>query len=386
MKPTIKLGRIFGIEIGAHISWIIIFILVLFSLVSYFSVTQPQWLLLTQWVAAILSALLFFISVITHELGHSLMAQHYGIEVRSITLFLFGGVSQLQAETKRPKEEFWIAIFGPLTSLALAGLFSFIGTLASANTLIVAVATWLTSINFALAIFNMLPGLPLDGGHVLKGFIWWVTGNPKQANQIASASGQIVAMLMILTGITIFFETQGNFSGFWLVFLGWFLLDAARANFQENSTADILKSVTVADLMVKDCPKIDANISLLQFVKEHLLRTGRRFFIVTNDGKFIGIITASDLQGIKTEMWPFRTVGDVMHPFDQFLWVSPDTTAYKALETMNTKEVNQLPIMLNGEVLGLVTRQHFMQLLAMHMEFPQNSEEIVVNHHLMKPI
>ncbi|MEW6732691.1 MAG: site-2 protease family protein [Acidobacteriota bacterium] len=197
MKSSIKLGRIFGIEIGAHLSWIIIATLVLLSLASYFAPTYA-WSPLMQWGAALLAALLFFGSVITHELGHSLVAQHYGIQVRSITLFLFGGVSQLEGETKRPSEEFWIAIVGPLTSIAVAILFSAISVICGLGALIGAVAAWLTGINLALAIFNLLPGFPLDRGRVLRGLVWWITGNAKKANRVATETGQILAIRLNL--------------------------------------------------------------------------------------------------------------------------------------------------------------------------------------------
>lgn len=385
MKLSLKLGRIFGIEVGVHISWIIIVIIVLLSLASYFSTTQTSWPVFMQLGAAVLCALLFFISIVTHELGHSLMARHYGIEVKSITLFLFGGVSQLQGETKHAAAEFWIAIVGPLTSLAIAGLFGIVSLFTGLGAFTREVATWLANVNLALALFNLLPGLPLDGGHVLRGFVWWLTKDVKQANRIAAIGGQVLAMLMIFTGIMIFFETKGGFSGLWLAFLGWFLLDAARANFQQNAVGDVLKTVTVADLMTKDCPEINVNLSLSQFVNNYLLRTGRRFFIVTSNGNNIGIITATDLRAIKPQMWPFTTVGDIMHEFDKLVYVSPETTAYKALELMSTKEVTQLPVVSEGHILGIVTQEHFMQLLAMHIEFAQNSDEISTAH-LMKPV
>jgi len=203
-RSSIKLGRIFGIEISAHISWAIIVVLVTLSLVSYFGMTQPDWSLTMRWGASIVTALLFFGSVLVHELAHSLVAKRYGIPVRSITLFLFGGVSQIESEAKRPSEEFWIAIVGPLTRFAIGALAGIIFVITSTNTVIGAVAGWLAGVNVVLAIFNMLPGFPLDGGRVMRSLIWFKTGNVRKATRIEARVGQGIAAIMMLTGLWMF--------------------------------------------------------------------------------------------------------------------------------------------------------------------------------------
>lgn len=380
MRSSIKLGHVFGIEIGIHLSWLIIAVLVLLSLGSYFTQTQTTWSPLMQWSAAFLTALLFFASVVTHELGHSLMAQHYGIKVQAITLFLFGGVSQLERDTKQPWEEFWIAIVGPLTSFMLAGLFGLISLITGLGTFIGAITAWLATINFGLAVFNLLPGYPLDGGHVLRGLVWWKTGNGPKASRVAVEAGQMLAMLMIISGIMLFFHTGGSFSGLWIGFLGWFLLDAARTSAQQINIETILKRVTTGDLMSKDCPRVPIDLPISQFIEDYLLRTGRRFFLIIDNESVLGIITAQDLQPLNPKQWSQLVVGEVMRPFEQLLWVSPETTAHKALEIMSLKGVNQLPVISAGKIQGVITREHLIQLLALRMEFGLENPALLLGH------
>src|SRR6185369_2638710 len=186
MRVDIKLGRIFGVEIRAHLSWLIIVAIVMLSLASHFTMSQPEWSLAWRWSAAFLTSILFFSSVLAHELAHSVVAMRYGLPVKSITLFLFGGVSEIEGEAKRPADEFWIAIIGPLMSLAIAGLGGAVCLLFGFKTFIGAITSWLAGINLLLAIFNMLPGFPLDGGRVLCSIIWWKTGNSFRATRSAA--------------------------------------------------------------------------------------------------------------------------------------------------------------------------------------------------------
>jgi Zn-dependent protease/predicted transcriptional regulator len=372
MKSSIRFGRLFGIEIGAHLSWLIIVALVTLSLATYFTATQPGWSTVTRWVAALMTAVLFFGSVVLHELAHSLLALRYGIPVKQITLFLFGGVSQIESEAKRPAQEFWIAAVGPLSSLLIAALFWILSSAVGPETFAGAVSRWLANINVALAVFNLLPAFPLDGGRVLRGVLWWKTGDQRLATRVAAGAGRVLALVMILGGIWMFFTPGtpgGNFGGLWIAFLGWFLLDAARAGEAQVEMRHALRGVTAADLMTSDWPAVAADLPLDRFASEHLLRTGRRCFVVTDDGRVLGLVTAADLKGVDRERWPEMTVGQAMRPFDQLRWVEPGTGADRVLELMGREEVNQLPVISNGRLQGIVAREHVIRMLTTRMEF-----------------
>jgi Zn-dependent protease/predicted transcriptional regulator len=368
MKASFKLGRIFGIEIGIHFSWVFIALLIILSLGTYFQSTQTTWQPGQQWIAALLAALLFFSSLLAHEMGHSLVAKHYGINVRSITLFLFGGVSQLEKETERPLEEFWIAIAGPFVSLALASIFAATYSIFGLNSFVRATTEWLAGVNLALAIFNLLPGIPLDGGRVLHGFVWWLTGDRQRANHIAAETGQIIAALMIVTGVMLFFKTNNAIGGIWLVFLGWFLLDAARASEKVTENDSFLKDVQAGNLMSRDCPRVDGEMPLMQFINETILRTGLRCFLVAEGMRVVGIITVTDLTAVDRALWDKLTVADVMRPYHQLKFVSPEQSANDVLELMESEDINQVPVVANGRVLGIISREHFIRLLATRME------------------
>jgi Zn-dependent protease/CBS domain-containing protein len=369
MKSSIRFGRLFGIEIGAHYSWLIILVLVTLSLAAHFDETQSGWSSGARWGAALVTAVLFFASVVAHELAHSLLAIRYGIPVRGITLFLFGGVSQIESDAKRPSDEFWIAIVGPLSSVAVAVLFAGVAALAGGETFTGAVARWLAGINLALAIFNLLPAFPLDGGRVLRGLIWWKTGDQRRATRVAAGAGRILAMLMILGGIWMFFRPGGGFGGLWIAFIGWFLLDAARAGEAQVEIQHALRGVTAADIMTDDWPQVAPDLPLDRFVSEHLLRTGRRCALVTEDGRVLGLVSASDLKAVDRERWPRMTVSEAMRPVESLRWVEPTTSADRVLEIMGREEVNQLPVMSGGRLQGIVSREHVIRLLSARTEF-----------------
>lgn len=369
LKSSIRFGRAFGIEIGAHISWLVILVLVTLSLAAHFTVTQPDWPAPTRWAGALLTAILFFASVVAHELSHSVVALRFGVPVRAITLFLFGGVSQLESEARRPSHEFWIAAVGPLSSVVIAGLFWLVAQATGGPaTFTGAVAAWLATINVALALFNLLPAFPLDGGRVLRGLVWWRTGDQRKATHVAATGGRILAMLMILGGIWLFFA-GGAFGGLWIAFIGWFLYDAARAGEAQVEMRHALRGVTAADLMSGDWPEVPPDLPLERFVSDHLLKTGRRCFVVEDEGRVLGLVTAADLKAVDRERWPEMRVADAMRPLDDLRWVEPYTGADRVLEIMGRDEVNQLPVLANGRLQGIVSREHLIRMLTTRMEF-----------------
>src|SRR6185436_8100536 len=246
MKAQIKLGRIFGVEIGLHYSWFIIALLITLSLASQFSLTNPEWSDNLRWGLAIITAVLFFAAIIAHELSHALVAKARGLPVRSITLFALGGVAQIEKEAADAKTEFWMGIIGPITSLVIGAICLAI-TVALGWTPpefpkrpLPAMLMWLGYINIGLGIFNLIPGFPLDGGRVLRGILWWITGNAKRATMIASRVGQFIAFGFIVLGIARFFGGAG-FGGLWIAFIGWFLLNASRESYAQVAITEGLR-------------------------------------------------------------------------------------------------------------------------------------------------
>lgn len=373
MKAQIKLGRIFGVEIGLHYSWLLIAVLITFSLASEFSVTNRDWSDSLRWGLAIATAILFFLSIIVHELSHALVAKMRGLPVRSITLFALGGVAQIEKEAEDAATEFWMGIVGPITSL-LIGIICLAIALALGWTPpgfpgrpLPAMLMWLGYINISLAVFNMIPGFPLDGGRVLRGVIWWMTGDGNRSTRIASRVGQFIAFGFIVLGVMRFFGGAG-FGGLWIAFIGWFLLNASRESHSQVAVAEALRGVRVSDVMSRDYPTVDLHANLQTFVEESLVRTGRRCFVAVLKDHPEGIITLSDVRNVPQARWPYTTVADVMRPFDQVRSIKPDAPLNQVLEIMAGQDLNQLPVASNGELVGMISRADVLQLLQTRIE------------------
>jgi Zn-dependent protease len=368
MKAQIKLGRIFGVEIGLHYSWFLIALLITFSLAGHFQTNNPGWSDGLRWGVSIVTAILFFASIVVHELSHALVAKLRGLPVRSITLFALGGVAQIEKEAADAKTEFWMGIIGPITSFVI-GVVCLLITVAIGWTPpdfpqrpLPAMLMWLGLINIGLALFNMIPGFPLDGGRVLRGIIWWITGNAKRATTIAARVGQFIAFAMIVYGVLQFFRGTG-FNGLWMVFIGWFLLSASRESYAQMVITEGLRGLRVGDVMSRDFPVVDANTNLQTFAEEHLTRTGRRFWVVTLNGQPEGIITPTEISTVERNRWPYTTVVDVMRPLDATRTVNPNTPVTEALEVMAQQDLNQLPVVSDNGLAGLISRGHILQLI-----------------------
>jgi Zn-dependent protease/predicted transcriptional regulator len=377
MKAQVKVGRIAGISIGLHYSWFIIALLIALSLAQHFRAVAPQWSNIVVWMAAVVTGLLFFAALLLHELAHSLLAKARGLRVRAITLFALGGVSQIETEASDAKSEFWIAIAGPVTSVVI-GLVV-LGT-ARVNgwkpgtepaTPVISVLVWLGYINIMLAVFNMIPGYPLDGGRVLRAVIWWITRNADRSTRLAAQVGQAVAFLFILSGLFRFF-VGANFGGLWLAFIGWFLLDAARSSYVRVELMAGLRNRRVADIMDRDYATVEGHLSLQDFVDEYVLRTGRRCFVVIQNDKVSGLITTHEVKRVDRDSWPQTSVQSVMRPLGQLRTVAPDTPAIQALELMSREDMNQLPVIYDGHLQGVFSRGHVLRFLSTQAELHHN--------------
>ena len=369
MRSQIKLGRIFGIEIGLHYSWFLIALLIVYSLTAQFHATNAHWSDQVILSMAVLTAILFFVSLLLHELAHSLVARSHGLPVREITLFALGGVSQIEKNPTSATLEFWMAFVGPLTSIVIGlvcvGLARALGQPSTEPWM--AMLQWLGYINFTLGVFNLLPGYPLDGGRVLRAIIWWKTGNADRSTRLAAKTGQIVAFGFIAWGIYEFFGGAG-FGGLWIAFIGWFLLQAARESDMQVGLADALKGVRVADLMTRDCPTVDGWLNVQNFVDEHLLRTGQRCFVVVDKGQVAGLVTSHEVKAVDRAKWPYTTLHDIMRPLDDLHALQPDAPLLSALETMSRFDLNQLPVVTDHHLDGVLSRSHVIGYLQTHAD------------------
>jgi Zn-dependent protease/CBS domain-containing protein len=369
MRPSFTFGKIFGIEVGLHYSWLLIALLIVMSLEGQFATQHSDWSQAVIWSISILTALFFFVTLVTHELSHALVARARGISTRSITLFALGGVASIEEEPHDPKTEFWVGIIGPITSAVIGGVCLLLShALASpAETPVSAMLLWLGYINLTLAAFNLIPGFPLDGGRVLRALIWWFTKDGAKSTRIAARIGQFVGICFIGLGILRFFSGQG-FGGLWIAFIGWFLLQAAGATRLQNQLTEILDGVRVKDLMAQDCAIVSPETNLNEFIEQHLLHSGKRCFVVERDGETLGLVTPHEIKVLDRKLWPFKTVADVMLPLDQVHTVSPATPVMEALEKMGRDDVNQLPVMSDRHLEGVITRNNILQYLQTRSE------------------
>ncbi len=377
MRGGFKIGRIAGIEIDIDWSWLFIFVLIAWNLSTTFSQLHPEWRGSLAWGIALLAALLFFGSVLLHELAHSLMAKSQGIPVRSITLFLFGGVSNIQREPTSPRAEFLITIVGPLTSFVLGAALSLLagvnagqidamtgsaGIIASLSPLST-MLLWLGSINILLALFNVIPGFPLDGGRVLRSLLWAITGNLRRATRWASGVGQVVAWLFILAGIMMLFGAEipllgaGLLNGLWLAFIGWFLNSAALQSYQQVVIQDLLHGVPVARLMRANPPTVASTTSISSLVHDHIMGTDDYAFPVVDEGCLTGMVTLADVRTVPRQAWDTTMVRDIMTPVAKLVVAVPEEDADDAWNQLMSRDVQQLPVVRGNQLAGLFRRR-----------------------------
>jgi Zn-dependent protease/predicted transcriptional regulator len=297
-----------------------------------------------------------------------MVAKARRLPVRSITLFALGGVAQIEREAGEASTEFFMGLAGPImsvligiASLALAWALGWT-PLAMPRTPLLAMLMWLGYINISLAIFNLIPGFPLDGGRVLRGIIWWITGDGVRATRIAARVGQVVAFAFIITGIARFFLGAG-FGGLWISFIGWFLLDAANASRRQVEVSSRLRGIHARDLIERECEVVSAHENLQHFVDTRLLRTGNQCFLVRDGQGIEGIITPYEVAATDPARWAYMTIDQAMRPLDQLPAVAPDTPITEAIETMDRENANELPVAQNGRIEGFITRGGVLRLL-----------------------
>ena len=364
MPGSLRIGKIFGIDIYIHISWVVIIVLLTWSLaVGWFPVLYHGFSAITYWILGFIAAILLFVSVLLHELAHSVVARARGLPVKNITLYIFGGVSNIEKEPGSPGIEFQVAVVGPITSLLIGALALALLYLLGQNTSALAAILWyLGFANILLGIFNLIPGFPLDGGRVLRSIVWKINGNLRRATRIVTVVGQIIAYLFILVGIWLFFA--GNFiNGLWFGFIGWFLLSSAQSANSEVMLQSVFRGVTVGEVMNTAPTTVPANISLQRLVDEYFLPHGLRSALVTQVDRLAGLITLTDIRHVPREEWGQTPVGLAMIPRERLHIVSPQQSLNDVLPLMAGRDVNQLPVVQDERLVGVLSRDAIVRYL-----------------------
>jgi Zn-dependent protease/predicted transcriptional regulator len=369
----LRIGRVFGIPIYIHPSWFVIFSLITFSLATQFTQQHPRWSHAQHWSLGILTSLLFFGSVVFHELAHSAVAIRYRIPVASITLFVFGGIARIGREPDSAKQEFNIAIAGPLSSYFLSGVFWLLLRLFPQSEMLGALAFWLAWVNFGLATFNLMPGFPLDGGRIFRALVWGLTHNYERATRLAAGSGRVIAYAMIVFGA--WHALTGDFiGGLWIAFIGWFLLTAAHESVAQVAVRTALSGLRASDVMSHEIPTVGRETPLDEYGQQ-VLRTGRRCHLVLSDGRLLGLMNVHALNSVPREQWSSTSVQAAMIPRDKILSAGPEQPLLPLLERMIAADVNQVPVMTGlvddasgAQVVGMVTRDSILRVIQTHIE------------------
>ena len=355
MNPTFQLGRIAGIRISANWSWLIVFALIVWSLAVAVFPSQNPGFSDGQYVAmAVVAAVLFFASLLLHELGHALQARREGVEIEGINLWLFGGVAQFKGGFPSAGAEFRIAIAGPHVSLALGILFVLVAVLAGLPDAVDGVTAWLGYTNLILLVFNLLPALPLDGGRVLRSALWHFRGDLQWATWVASGIGRGFGFLLIALGVVMLI-VEGAFSGAWFVFIGWFLLQAATAEARYVATKQALDGLAVRDLMIRQPVTVEADLSLGQFMDDVAWSQRYTTYPVLEQGRPIGLLAFRSVAAVPRDEWNARRVRDAIIPGDKVPLFHEDDPAIDALSKLSTSDVNRGLVVDDGRLAGFLS-------------------------------
>ncbi len=355
----IRLGSVSGFEISLDYSWFIIFFLILASFTGVvFPPAAPGLEQLDYVLMGLAGAILFFGSLLLHELAHAFAARARGIEVEGITLFIFGGMARTAREASTPGDEFFIAVVGPLASFAIAFACYLAATAGAAIGLglgFVVVAEYLGLLNLILAIFNLLPGFPLDGGRLFRATVWKWTGSFRTATRVASNGGRMLGWSLIALGVFILLAGGGFLGGLWLVFIGWFLGHAARSSYQQVLLQEMLRPLTAGEAMTAHPETVPPDLSLDALVHEHFLRKPYSSFPVTEDGVVLGLVTLGQVKRLPRERWKDSLVTDIMAPLQTTVIVPPETPMTQVLERMRDVETRRVLVARDWELLGIIS-------------------------------
>ena len=338
-----RIAKILGIPIYLDATWLLIFGLITYTLAMNFGLQHPHWTPLQHWALGILTSVLFFASVLFHELAHSVVALRYKIPVHSITLFIFGGVARIGREPTKPLQEFNIAVAGPLASFFLGVVFLAMMRLSSPDQMLGALSSYLGWTNVALGAFNLAPGFPLDGGRIFRAVIWGITKDFSRATLIAGSSGRVVAYALMGIGGYLAFYKNDWYSGLWLGVIGLYLLNAAQQSIAQMTIRDALAGLRAADVMSHEVPTVEGHMSLEEYGAE-VLRTGRRCHLVLSGDRLVGMMNVHTLNAVPRTEWANNSIQSAMIPRDKIQWTSPDEPLLRLLERLLTSDINQMPV------------------------------------------
>jgi Zn-dependent protease/predicted transcriptional regulator len=388
MNGNIRIGNLFGIPFFINPSWFFVLALVTWSYGS--GLTQfPELTGVTPWLLGLVTALLLFASVLAHELGHSFVAISQSIPVKSITLFIFGGLATLEKESETPLQAFSVAIAGPLVSLLLFGLFTFVASTAPLTTPLQAIISLVAYINLVLAAFNMIPGLPLDGGNVLKAIVWKVTGNPNKGVIIAGRVGQVIGWIAIVLGILSIIGVS-QVGSIWTLLIGTFLLQNAGFAAQSATVQDKLSQYTAEDAVIADSPIVSSSLSIREFVNNYVIGKERwkKFLVVDENQQLLGSVTTEDLKQIHTSDWNDIYLAELVKPVPEADTIAADTSLLEVAKLFETTQTRELVVISTaGKVLGLIEKASIIKLMTESeniqdkaaIESAQEKEKAIIN-------
>ena len=362
---VIPLGRLWGIRLGIDPSWFVVFLFVTWILGNNLHLEHASWSAWLVWGSAVVASLTFFVSILLHELGHSVVAISLGLPVRAITLFLFGGAAELSGEPKRPRDEFLIAIAGPAVSFLLGMGFLLAGYLAPASGPLEVICIWLGAVNMGVAVFNLFPGFPLDGGRVLRSLLWAATGSIERATLWSGRVGMLFGRLLIVLGIVSAILGQNLVAGMFMAFMGWFLLRTARAHIMQSMISSRLRGVKVESALETDLEHVDGWDTLEDVAEGPLADPQKRLVLVDEAGEAVGVIGTAELHTVAENKRAYHLARQVMTPLARLVRIRPDVSLLVALRTLDREGVGQLLVERDDQVLGVLTRDHLTRVLRM---------------------
>ncbi len=360
IEPGLRIGRVLGIPIHLHPTWFVVFVLVVFGLWSQLAATQPGLSIFWRGAFSAITAGLVFGSILMHEIGHSVVALRHGVRVRSIVLFVFGGVAWMENPAISPRSEFQIAAAGPAVSGAIGALFAALTFLFPPGSVGESTFESLALLNVGVALFNLLPGYPLDGGRVLRALLWANGRDPSQATGIAARVGQWIAYGLIAIGAVVAFRAPVQ--GLWFAFIGWFVLTASIDHRRRAGLEIELRGIVARDLMTPRVPTVEGSLTVAAFADDHVLR-GERWAVVLDHGRPVGLVSRADLDAVPRSRWAQTPVGSITTPMDRVILASPDLAAVDVLHLFSQHRTNQIPIMDGSMIVGAITRQGLLEAI-----------------------
>jgi len=359
----ISIGKFLGIPIYLDYSWFLILALLTWMLAqSYFPLEFKNWTKVSYWLVSFITSIFFFLSILLHEFGHSIIAIKYKIKVKRITLFLFGGVAEISKEPSKSSADFWIAVAGPITSFILAAVFYLLAKAFGHNQYIVASFQYLAFINFILAIFNLIPGFPLDGGRILRAIVWAITKNYKQATTIAANAGRFFGFLFIMIGVFQIFHNNIS-DGLWIVFIGWFLEIAAMSQIQRQALNGLLLGHQVHEALSNDYGIVYPDSTVQEIIDNHFIGANRRNLLVKDNNIMVGFLTPGRTNSISIKDRQNKTVKDIMIPLQEINKINSTEPLLDAVRSINESDVSIVPVIENGNCIGILNHNSITQFI-----------------------